>query len=141
MPILDYGDIFYDSTSQQLLNKLQVLQNRAIRTIYNLPTRTNTDQYHERLKLLPLEQRRKLHITQIGYWLIKNENNIDNRILPTRKHASTAKLLKIDRTNNRHCENNYKQKAAKNLPPDIRNLVNKKKILNYLISNATYEFS
>lgn len=140
LPLLDYGDILYDGTSQQLLNKLQILQNRAIRTICNPPTRTNTDCYHEQLRLLPLAQRRKIHITQLGYWLVNTESYIDNRQLPIRSHTSMANLLKVSRTKNHMCAKNYKHKAItywNNVPPDIRNLVNKKKILNYLTSNAT----
>lgn len=36
IPLLDYGDIFYDSGSKSLLNKLDSLERRAVRLILNL---------------------------------------------------------------------------------------------------------
>lgn len=53
LPIFDIGDTFYHSASASHLDKLRVLQNRAIRLIFNLPARENTDTYLTSLKMLP----------------------------------------------------------------------------------------
>lgn len=55
VPLLDVGVLFYRYSSKKVVNKLQVLQNRALRVIYKLPARTNTDQYHNRANIVTLQ--------------------------------------------------------------------------------------
>lgn len=141
LPIIDYGDIFYNAAPKSLLNKLQILQNKAIRIIAKLPGRSKTDIHHRIYDILPLSERRKLHTIQLGYWLSEDPNNLDLRVLSTRSHTSSAKLLIQRRMKTNKCNNNFIQLAVKywnNLPPEIRNLRNNKKILKYLMSIANY---
>lgn len=66
LPVLDYGDVFYShAVHKHLIDKLQVLQNAAVRIICKLPKRTNTMQDEAELNLLPLMKRRLLHSTQL----------------------------------------------------------------------------
>lgn len=93
LPFLDISDIFYNSASKSYLSRLQVLQNHAIRIIQRLPTRQNTDEEHNKLHLLKLDQRRKLHILQHANWTAHNGNFSDNRRLPTRAHDPDRKMM------------------------------------------------
>lgn len=52
LPLMDIGDVFYNSTMKSFLNKLQCLQNRALCIIFSLDKRTNTDKAHQDMKLL-----------------------------------------------------------------------------------------
>lgn len=61
VPLFDVGDVFYDSTNQASLNKLQVLQNRAVRIIMKMPSRSNTTEAHHKLNILSLEESFILH--------------------------------------------------------------------------------
>lgn len=79
LPVFDYGDVFYNhSTNKLLLKKLQTIQNSAIRIISKLPKRTNTDSEETDLGLLNLVNRRLLHCIQIGASLSQNPNQLYN---------------------------------------------------------------
>lgn len=69
IPLYDIGDILYNSAPKSILKKPNVLQNRAVRIVYRLPPRTNTSLFDVRTNILPLEQRRLLHLLQIARWL------------------------------------------------------------------------
>lgn len=87
MPLLDVGDIFYNSTKKALLKKLDVLQNRALRVIYRLPPRSDMSQVEMKMNILPLHQRRLLHLLQIGRWISSISKFRDHRALCTRAHS------------------------------------------------------
>lgn len=59
--VMDYGDLFYASASKCLLQKLNVLQSKAIRVICKLNSRSNVTAAADSLELLPLCSRRGLH--------------------------------------------------------------------------------
>lgn len=67
-PLLDYGDVFYQSPSRGNLDKLRVLRKRAVRTIAR---RENVDSECEKRNILPLQQRRLLHLLQHGRWIAR----------------------------------------------------------------------
>lgn len=50
LTLFDYGCISYRSTNSSLVNKLQTLQNKAIRIICGLPKYENTDTLHKKLR-------------------------------------------------------------------------------------------
>lgn len=78
LPIFDYGDIFYThSANKALFNKLQTLQNSAIRTICKLDKRSNTETDEADLGLLRLDKRRLLHCIQLGAILAQDPDNLD----------------------------------------------------------------
>ena len=61
LPYIDYCDIVWDSCSCQLKNKLQVLQNRALRIINKTNRYTPVTELHNLTKMLTLQQRRNFH--------------------------------------------------------------------------------
>ncbi len=60
LPHFDYCDTVYMTASATHLNKLQLLQNSACRTILLAEARTSTDYMHNELDLLRLNERQKL---------------------------------------------------------------------------------
>ncbi len=72
LPHFDYCDIVYASTSVTNLQRLQVMQNSACRTMLLCDKYTPTSQMHTDLKLLPLEKRRNLHISMDCFNHINN---------------------------------------------------------------------
>lgn len=113
LPLIDVGDVFYESTTKSLLDKLQCLQNRAIRIIYRFEPRANTDKMHQNMKLLKLRDRRMLHLLQLARWISEHEEYCDARNLPTRAHVQGRKNLKIYRPNNYRRQQSCSYKAAK----------------------------
>ena len=63
LPHLDYCDIVYDCSSNQNLNRLQILQNSACRTILLVDADTHITDMHNRLGLLTLQSRRDLRMS------------------------------------------------------------------------------
>ena len=60
---IDYCDIVYNSSTLENLNRLQLLQNSACRTILLAPYDTHVSEMHRTLGLLPLDKRRFLHMS------------------------------------------------------------------------------
>ena len=59
---LDYCDLVYSDTSEADLNKLQLLQNGACRTLLLADKRSPVQEMHNKLRFLTLSQRRDLHL-------------------------------------------------------------------------------
>ena len=72
MPYFDYCDTLWDSCSCQLKQKLQILQNRALRIINKADKRTHISDLHNMSKILTLEQRRKYHTQVFMYKALNN---------------------------------------------------------------------
>jgi hypothetical protein len=67
LSIIDYADVCYPDQSEGLLDKLEHLQNIAIRIIYNLRKFDHVSEYRAKLNWLPIRQRRDLHILKLLY--------------------------------------------------------------------------
>ncbi len=63
LPQLDYCDIVYMSATKENLNRLQMLQNSACRTILLATNDAHIDDMHNTLGLLTLQHRRDLHMS------------------------------------------------------------------------------
>ena len=63
LPLIDYCDIVYGATTKDKLQKLQLVQNNACRTILLADMETHIATMHLELQLLTLYQRRALHIS------------------------------------------------------------------------------
>ena len=77
LPQINYCDIVYDTTSMADKNKLQIVQNCALRTILNCDKFTLIDYMHNKLKILTHSRRRKLHTAVEWY---KNVNKPENSL-------------------------------------------------------------
>lgn len=95
LPLLDFGDIFYQGAIQKLLNKVESLQKRAVRTIAGLPRMSSVQGELTKYKLSMLEKRRKLHLAQTAPWMAGKVKYIDQTIGNTRSHAEGRVKLKV----------------------------------------------
>ena len=64
---IQYGIELYGSANETLIKKLQVKQNRALKTLLNLDYMTPTLKLHKDLKILLVKDRYKLNITKFTY--------------------------------------------------------------------------
>ena len=67
LPYFDYGDIFYIKTHQRTIDKLQKLQNRAIRLCLGHHNRYNVDLLHHESGVSTLVLRRICHLVNFVY--------------------------------------------------------------------------
>ncbi len=67
LPLFDYGDVIYDCIFQQDSEKLQKLQNAALRIIYKKPHDTPIVELHRLGKIYRLEDRRHYHVCHQTY--------------------------------------------------------------------------
>lgn len=78
LPLYDNGDLFYHFACQKsLLQRLQTLQNNAVRIICKLPKRTNVLEEQRNLGLAGLSERRLLHSMQFAQILSLTSSNLD----------------------------------------------------------------
>ena len=67
LPILDYADVCLIDLNEDLLNKLQRLQNLCVRFIYGLRKFDHVSEYRSKLKWLPIRLRRDEHVLTLLY--------------------------------------------------------------------------
>ena len=67
LPYVDYGDVFYNGANQKYLDRLQKLQNRALRICLKTEERTSVKQIHKLASLPELKYRRIAHLRKIPY--------------------------------------------------------------------------
>ena len=103
LPHLDYCDTVYMNTTEGNLNKLQLIQNVACRTILGADRYTNVKTMHNDLGLLTLKQRRFLHQAMDCHNNIYNPeaglhhhyNTIDDRQRVTRRTGTNYMKIPI----------------------------------------------
>ena len=102
VPYFDYGDIFLKNISQKTLDKLQKLQNRALRICLAQDGRSNVNDLHNTCNINKLEQRRDAHLLNFVYKRAHDEayTQIGNREL----RRFEAPVLKEVRSNNKSFE-------------------------------------
>ncbi|XP_026330922.1 uncharacterized protein LOC113238300 [Hyposmocoma kahamanoa] len=67
LPIMDYADVCVIDLNDDLLGKLQRLQNLCIRFIYGLRKFDHVSEYRRRLQWLSIKQRREEHVLSFLY--------------------------------------------------------------------------
>lgn len=72
LPLLDYADICFLDANEELLNKLERLQNLCIRFIYGLRKYDHVSTYRSQLKWLPIRKRRNTHVLSYLYTILNN---------------------------------------------------------------------
>ena len=131
MPYFDYCDTLWDSCSCQLKQKLQILQNRALRIVNKVDKRTHISDLHNMSKILTLQQRRQYHAQVFMYKAINNlcPDYISSKFCysskihqyPTRSASSNS--LYIPRANLNVGKNRISYRGAiswNTLPSEIR---------------------
>ena len=68
VPYFDYGDIFLFNISKKTTDKLQKLQNRALRICLALDGRSNGNELHNVCNVNKLEHRRHVHLLNFSYY-------------------------------------------------------------------------
>lgn len=75
LPLLDYGDVAYLDLSEELLSKLERLQNQCIRFIFGLRKYDHISEYRKKLNWLPIRFRRESHILSFLYNVLMNPSS------------------------------------------------------------------
>ena len=86
LPYLDYGDSIYGGANQDLLQKLQRLQNRCLRIATYQFGHTDTTELHKQTKTSFLNQRRETHLLNLMFRKKNDTDLLDLRLLNTSQH-------------------------------------------------------
>lgn len=70
LPVLDYADACYPDLNEDQFNKLERLQNFAIRFIFGLRKYDHVSKFRHKLKWLPIRLRRNSHILSLLYSIL-----------------------------------------------------------------------
>ena len=116
LPNIDLGDVLYDLATNELTNKLQLVQNSACRVVLLCGKRNSTDKMHRDLKLLKLKDRRQMHLQHINHKNIHETGSLSKllvrkngeRVQRTR-HANELTLFEPRmKTNKGRCAYSYR---------------------------------
>ena len=77
-PALTYGSLVWGTAATSHINKLQVLQNKCLRTIVNAPFQVNMSLLQEELGILPIKE----YIKQSNIKKLKKAQIHDNPLIP-----------------------------------------------------------
>ena len=102
VPYFDYGDIFLMGISLKSLDKLQKLQNRALRICLAQDGRSNVNEMHNTCNISKLEQRRESHLLNFVYKRAHDERYVQHGNRELRRFD--APILKEFRSNNKSFE-------------------------------------
>ena len=94
LPYFDYGDIIYNNSNQDGLDKLQRLQNRCLKICKKLDRRSNTKELHATAKCPMLLNRRSAHVNNFMYKRLSKPHLVDDRDIRTRAHE--APLFRVE---------------------------------------------
>lgn len=132
LPILDYADVCYLDANEELLGKLERLQNLCIRFIYGLRKFDHVSEFRKKLKWLPIRRRRDSHILHTLFNILHNPvypsylrerfEYLFPRGRPLR--SNTVMLLKSPHHNYSGYHKSFSVHAVSlwnTLPPNIRN--------------------
>ena len=97
IPYLDYGDIITYNISNKYLNKLQPLQDRALKICFKPRIYTPSIILHRSANLALLHKRRLCHVYNFMYKQQTNVNRLDLRKIYTRRRD--AVIFKVKKPN------------------------------------------
>lgn len=92
LPHADYGDIFYGVARKAILDRMQIVQNKALRMCLGLDYLYPTVLTHQRAAISKLEPRRRMHLVNFMYKQQSNQDIVNNRNVFTRAHDATLFL-------------------------------------------------
>lgn len=76
LPILDYGDVFYSCVPNTYLDKIQKLQNKALRIVDLSPRYTSNIHLHNKYQVIPLYIRRRNNLLKLVHTYLRH--NLDD---------------------------------------------------------------
>ena len=97
LPYIDYGDVFYHNCNQNLLDKMQRLQNRALRICTLNPRLHPTALLHRENNLNYLHERRHAHIYNLAYKRTFYNRLLETNIIQTKLHDAKVLTMYIPR--------------------------------------------
>ena len=112
VPYFDYGDIFLINISQKTIDKLQKLQNRALRICLALDGRSNVDELHNTCNINKLIDRRQAHLLNFSYYRAHDEQFLKEGNRELRKYD--APIMREPKSNNKSFERSLLYQCAKN---------------------------
>ena len=102
VPYFDYGDIFLINISQKSIDKLQKLQNRALRICLARDGRSNVNDLHNKCNIDKLRQGREVHLLNFVYKSAHSLDYLQNRNRNIRRFD--APIMREIKSNNRSFE-------------------------------------
>ena len=125
LPFFDYADVVYHNAGANELDKLQRLQNRALKLCLGFHKREDTEVVHRTAKVPLLENRRRSHVYTFMYKRKELKHNLDTPRICTRSADAPKFILP---TPNLEC---YKRsleysgaKAWNTLPKELKLIPN-----------------
>lgn len=97
LPVLDYADASFTNLTEDLLNKLERLQNVAIRFIFGLRKFDHISEFRSKLKWLPIRLRRNVHILSLLYCVLFKPTSplyLKNKFEFVGDHSIHSKVLR-----------------------------------------------
>ena len=110
LPIIEYRDILYDGSNQNLIGKLQTTQNRCLRLVYYKQYHVPVIYLHETCNIAKVDLRRKMHLLLFMYKQKTNVNIINSRVINTQLH--NALLFTNEKPNSEKYKNNVLYKGS-----------------------------
>ena len=110
LPVVDYGDTFYLSGYQNVLNRINLLQNRAIRIIAKINRRDHVTPIRNRREIEDLEKRRLRHLLEISFHASLDPSN-HKTIQRTTRYNHNKIILKTDKVNSDIYKRSYFYKS------------------------------
>ena len=98
LPIIDYNDIIYGLMTKQQENKLQRIQNRALRIVF-MGKKLTVTEMHSKTELTMLAERRELHLLILMFRRSFDEAYIDQTVRTTRQGVGRTMIVPKPRTN------------------------------------------
>ena len=86
LPILEYGDILYNGCNQNLLSKIQTLQNRCLHLCNFEPYHVPVIYLHQISGIARLDLRRRMHLILYMFKQRTNMSKVNIRVTYTRTH-------------------------------------------------------
>ena len=125
VPYMDYADVIYQQANAEDLDKIQRLQNRALKLCLRVAPRRETEIIHRTAKVPLLVNRRRSHVCNFMYKRMELGVNLDSPKIKTRSADAPRFILP---TPNLHC---YKRsveyagaKLWNNLSKDLKLIPN-----------------
>lgn len=122
----DLGDVFYNSCKKSYLNKLQTIQDNALRCIFTDSKDLNTNTMHEQAGLLRLGERRTLNQCAITHKHEIAQFSYDHNRNPSLRSSTKISLI-VPRPHNRCFEKSFIYTCIKKwngLPENLKSIPN-----------------
>ena len=95
LPIIEYGNVIYQTANKKNLEKIQRIQNQALKLCLNLDKDTPTSLVHKRANLNTLDERREKATIKFMFSRTKNKKFLDQNHYQIERRSTTVPKLNI----------------------------------------------